>query len=109
MVTVEETGASGTDDDLIRTILAVGHYENRITVASHGNMAGWPAWMVYELVGYLCRRRSDGYAPSLPRTVAGSTGQRWTRVLWAYPLWTIGSTAAGRATPGPGTIDPNQR
>jgi hypothetical protein len=109
MVTVEETGASGTDDDLIRTILAVGHYENRITVASHGNVAGWPAWMVYELVGYLL-------PPALmwPRAIVTSDGGSFQGTALdtgpvAYPLWTIGSTAAGRATPGPGTIDPNQR
>jgi len=35
--------------DVIRTTLAVGHYEDRIIVVSHGNVDVLPAWVVYEL------------------------------------------------------------
>jgi hypothetical protein len=39
--------------DVIRTTLAVGHYEHRISVVTHGDVDVWPAWMAYELLDYL--------------------------------------------------------
>jgi hypothetical protein len=36
--------------DVIRTTLAVGHYEDRITVVTHGAPDVWPAWVAYELL-----------------------------------------------------------
>ncbi len=39
--------------DVFRTIMAIGHYEHRITVFTHGNADVPPAWMVYELVHHL--------------------------------------------------------
>jgi hypothetical protein len=39
--------------DVIRTTLAVGHYEDRITMGTHGDADVWPAWMAYELLVHL--------------------------------------------------------
>jgi hypothetical protein len=36
--------------DVIDASLAVGHYEHRITVATHGDADVWPAWLVYEVL-----------------------------------------------------------
>lgn len=36
--------------DVIRTTLAVGHYEDRITGVTHGSPDVWPAWVAYDLL-----------------------------------------------------------
>jgi hypothetical protein len=39
--------------DMLNTVIAVGHYENRITVVSHGEADVLPAWLVYALFNRL--------------------------------------------------------
>jgi hypothetical protein len=39
--------------DVLRTTFAVGYYEHRITVVTHGDVDVLPAWMAYELFNHL--------------------------------------------------------
>jgi hypothetical protein len=63
--------------DVIRTTLAVGHYEDRITVGTHGDPDVWPAWMAYELLVNL-----------MPRATVTAMADR---------LWILGALAAAVA------------
>ena len=63
--------------DVIRTTLAVGHYEHRITVVTHGDADVWPAWMAYEVLDYL-----------LPRGLAITVTDR---------MWVLGALVAAAA------------
>jgi hypothetical protein len=63
--------------DVIRTTLAVGHYEDRIIVGTHGAPDVWPAWMAYELLAYL-----------MPRAMVTAVADR---------LWILGALAAAVA------------
>jgi hypothetical protein len=52
--------------DVLHTIIAVGNYEHRITVVTHGSADVGPAWLVYELLHHLM-------PGGLANTVAGRT------------------------------------
>lgn len=63
--------------DLIRTTLAVGHYEHRITGMTHGHADVWFAWMAYGLLDFL-----------LPLGMATAVADR---------MWILGTLVAAAA------------
>ncbi|GAB3950618.1 hypothetical protein GCM10027614_51340 [Micromonospora vulcania] len=44
--------------DVLRTVTAVGYYEHRIEIATHGNVDVVPAWLAYLIVSELTPRAS---------------------------------------------------
>jgi len=70
--------------DVIRTTLAVGHYEHRITVGTHGGADVWPAWMAYELVDFLLPRRGLAIMVSDRMWVVGALVAAAAFVAWLY-------------------------
>ncbi|WP_203911446.1 hypothetical protein [Rhizocola hellebori] len=67
--------------DVFHTIMAVGHYEDRITVVTHGSADVVPAWLAYEVWQQLMPR-GDATIVADRFWIAGSVVAAVAVVIW---------------------------
>lgn len=85
--------------DVIRTTLAVGHYEDRITGVTHGSPDVWPAWAAYDLLVDVMPRGT--VTAVVDRSwILGSLAAAAAFVVWLHQARRAGVSAAQPAPVG---------
>ncbi|MFF4881183.1 DUF4328 domain-containing protein [Micromonospora sp. NPDC000668] len=89
--------------DVLRTVLAVGHYENRIEVVTHGNVDVLPAWLAYVIVSELMPR--DAVTVAADRLwMLGALVAAAAFVAWLHQARRTAGRLGGALTWAPGWV-----